>query len=122
MSTRHRGSRLAVFEAARRDLAALAYRMLGDMARAEDMVQEAWLRWEAAGGEADDAKAYLVTIVTRLCLNELQSARTRRARNSCLDTPDPGSVAERLAAQRQAQACPLQPRVRRHVIASPQRP
>ncbi len=95
MSTRHRGSRLAVFEAARRDLAALAYRMLGDMARAEDMVQEAWLRWEAAGGEADDAKAYLVTIVTRLCLNELQSARTRREDSRPDRLPEPVDLEER---------------------------
>jgi RNA polymerase sigma-70 factor (ECF subfamily) len=40
--------RLADFEAHRRDLVGLAYRMLGDMARAEDMVQEAWFRWQAS--------------------------------------------------------------------------
>ncbi|MCU1279146.1 MAG: polymerase sigma-70 factor, partial [bacterium] len=61
--------RLTAFEACRHELVALAYRMLGDLGRAEDMVQEAWLRWQKHDGEVDSPKAFLITIVTRLCLN-----------------------------------------------------
>lgn len=68
---------LAAFESCRPDLVALAYRMLADMGRAEDTVQEAWLRWSRHGEEAQSPRAYLVTVVTRLCLNELESARAR---------------------------------------------
>jgi RNA polymerase sigma-70 factor, ECF subfamily len=71
-------NRLISFESCRRDLVTLAYRMLGDMGRAEDMVQEAWLRWSGQAVDVDSPKAYLVTVVTRLCLNELGSARARR--------------------------------------------
>jgi DNA-directed RNA polymerase specialized sigma24 family protein len=53
---------LAVFESHRALLVALAYRMLGDLGRAEDMVQEAWLRWHGRREEADSPRAYLVTV------------------------------------------------------------
>lgn len=86
--------RLLAFEACRQDLIALAYRMLGDMARAEDMVQEAWLRWEGHAVEADSPKAYLVTIVTRLCLNELDSARARREESRADRLPEPVDLDE----------------------------
>ncbi len=66
------------FEALRPKLLTLAYRMLGDVARAEDAVQDAWLRWQARDEAVEDPRAYLVTVVTRLCLDELDSARTRR--------------------------------------------
>jgi RNA polymerase sigma-70 factor (ECF subfamily) len=52
--------------------------MLGDIGRAEDMVQEAWLRWAGRQVAVDSPRAYLLTLVTRLCLNELDSAKTRR--------------------------------------------
>ena len=81
--------RLAAFETCRPDLVALAYRMLGDMGRAEDMVQEAWLRWQDSDVEADSPKAFLVTIVTRLCLNELGSARSRREESRSDRLPEP---------------------------------
>ena len=55
----------------------LAYRMLGSRAEAEDVVQEAWLRWSAAG-TVEQPTAWLRTVVTRLCLDELRSARVRR--------------------------------------------
>ncbi len=45
MAARPIDARLAAFDACRRDLFALSYRMLGDVGRAQDMVQEAWLRW-----------------------------------------------------------------------------
>lgn len=69
---------VAVFEAHRARLLALAYRMLGDVGRAEDVVQDAWLHWRAHAAEARSPEAYLVTLVTRLCLNELDSPRIRR--------------------------------------------
>lgn len=67
------------FEAHRRRLFGIAYRMLGSAAEAEDIVQEAWLRWsgEARADVRSDA-AYLTTIVTRLCLDHLKSAQARR--------------------------------------------
>jgi RNA polymerase sigma-70 factor (ECF subfamily) len=67
------------FEAHRAHLFAIAYRMLGSRAEAEDMVQEAFLRWQAASREqVESERAYLSTIVTRLCLDQLKSARVQR--------------------------------------------
>src|SRR4051812_5243697 len=63
--------------------------MLGDLARAEDMVQEAWLRWRQHRDEAASPKAYLITVVTRLCLNELGSARARREEARSDRLPEP---------------------------------
>lgn len=94
MSTTAAARRLAAFEACRRDLVALAYRMLGDLGRAEDMVQEAWLRWEGHEAEADSPKAYLITVVTRLCLNELKSARARREESRADRLPEPVDLDE----------------------------
>ncbi|HYO91893.1 MAG TPA: sigma-70 family RNA polymerase sigma factor [Pyrinomonadaceae bacterium] len=68
-----------IFNEHRRLLFSLAYRMLGSVADAEDMVQEAFLRWQAADAEEIKApKAYLSTIVTNLCINHLTSARVKR--------------------------------------------
>jgi RNA polymerase sigma-70 factor (ECF subfamily) len=80
------------FESCRSDLLALAYRMLGDMARAEDMVQEAWLRWSRHGEKVESPRAFLVTIVTRLCLNELDSARMRREESRADRLPEPVAI------------------------------
>jgi RNA polymerase sigma-70 factor (ECF subfamily) len=70
---------LAVFEQHRALLFSIAYRMLGSVADAEDAVQEAFLRWQRAS-ESDirSPRAFLVTVVSRLCINQLQSARARR--------------------------------------------
>jgi RNA polymerase sigma-70 factor (ECF subfamily) len=67
------------FEAARPRIRGLAYRMLGTFADADDVVQDTWLRWQAAGGtHIASAEAWLVTAATRLCLDRLRSAaRTR---------------------------------------------
>lgn len=78
------------FEAHRDHLMGVAYRMLGSRADAEDAVQEAWLRWDAAAtrgdredtgsdrGEIRDERAWLTTVTARICLDQLRSARVRR--------------------------------------------
>jgi RNA polymerase sigma-70 factor, ECF subfamily len=69
----------ASFESHRRALTGLAYRMLGSRAEAEDVVQDAYLRWHAADRDAvAEPRRYLGTIVTRLCLDRMKSARARR--------------------------------------------
>ncbi|MFE2720981.1 RNA polymerase sigma factor SigJ [Kitasatospora sp. NPDC059327] len=67
------------FEANRRYLGSVAYRLLGSFSDAEDVLQEAWLRWRSAdrSGVADP-RAFLTTVVTRLCYDQLGSARARR--------------------------------------------
>ncbi|KAA1178539.1 sigma-70 family RNA polymerase sigma factor [Rhizobium tropici] len=68
-----------IFSELRPRLVRLAYRMLGSVADAEDIVQDTWLRWLATDRATIRAPAaFLRTIVTRLCLNELKSARRRR--------------------------------------------
>ncbi len=52
--------------------------MLGSVSEAEDIVQEAWLRWAAKVESVDVPAAYLTRVVTRLCLDQLKSARARR--------------------------------------------
>jgi RNA polymerase sigma-70 factor, ECF subfamily len=67
------------FEPHRRRLTGLAYRMLGSLSEAEDIVQDAYLRWHAAErGQVDNPRAYLSRTVARLCLDHLKSARARR--------------------------------------------
>ena len=69
----------ASFEAHRRALIGLAYRMLGSRAKAEDAVQDAYLRWHATDRVAiAEPRRYLGTVVTRLCIDRLQAARARR--------------------------------------------
>src|SRR5262247_7745 len=69
----------ASFETHRRALTGLAYRMLGSRAEAEDIVQEAYLRWHAADRKAiEEPRRYLGTVVTRLCLDRMKSAQARR--------------------------------------------
>ncbi|HEU5031325.1 MAG TPA: RNA polymerase sigma-70 factor [Spirillospora sp.] len=68
-----------VFEEHRNLLFAVAYRMLGTAADAEDAVQDAWLRWSAADrSDVQDPKAYLVRITTNVALDRLRSARAQR--------------------------------------------
>jgi RNA polymerase sigma-70 factor (ECF subfamily) len=68
-----------IFEARRGAMTGLAYRMLGSRADAEDVVQDAWIRWR--GVETDEVTnpaGFLNRVVTRLCLDRLKSARARR--------------------------------------------
>jgi RNA polymerase sigma factor (sigma-70 family) len=69
---------MQLFEAQRPRLQRLAYRMLGSVAEAEDVVQDAWLRWRKVEEAVDTPAAYLGRIVTRLCLDRMKSARVRR--------------------------------------------
>ncbi|MGW0792040.1 RNA polymerase sigma factor SigJ [Streptomyces sp. NPDC002911] len=68
-----------VFEEHRLFLTGVAYRMLGRVADAEDVVQEAWLRWSSAGREdVREPRAFLVRITTRLAMDRLRHLRSRR--------------------------------------------
>ena len=68
-----------IFQQYRPLLFSIAYRMLGGVADAEDIVQEAFVRWQRASGvEVRSPKSYLSTVVTRLCLDHLRSAKVRR--------------------------------------------
>jgi RNA polymerase sigma-70 factor (TIGR02957 family) len=70
---------LQVFEAHRDLMFAVAYRMLGSVADAEDAVQDAWLRWSAAPRpDIAEPRAYLAKVVANTALNRLRSVRTRR--------------------------------------------
>lgn len=72
-------SDLQDFETYRPYLFSIAYRMLGSAMEAEDMLQEAYLRYQgASAAEIQSPRAYLSKIVTRLCLDQLKSARVRR--------------------------------------------
>src|SRR3954468_9985536 len=67
------------FEASRRRLEAIAYRLLGSASEAEDAVQETFLRWQAADVDRIEVpEAWLTKVLTNLCLNHLSSARSRR--------------------------------------------
>lgn len=69
------------FEAQRPRLFGVAYRMLGARADAEDVLQDAWLRWHDADRPAiESPEAWLVTVVTRLCLDRLRAAKQDRER------------------------------------------
>src|SRR3569832_586604 len=71
--------RLAKFEAQRTHLIGIAYRMLGEMSAAEDVAQEAWLRWRRVEGEdIRDPRAWLSAVTVRLSLDALRKARARR--------------------------------------------
>ena len=72
-------NRVAEFERHRRLLFSIAYRMLGSVADAEDILQDAFIRWQRASKtEVKSPKAFLITVVSRLCISHLQSARARR--------------------------------------------
>jgi RNA polymerase sigma-70 factor (ECF subfamily) len=67
------------FAAERTRLLGIAYRMLGSRADAEDVLQDAWLRWnESQSADVRSAQAWLTTIVTRLSIDRLRSAKARR--------------------------------------------
>ena len=72
-------TRVDEFEELRPHLLAVAYRLTGTVADAEDIVQDAWLRWDGSGSDAiNDLRAWLTTVVSRLSLDRLRSAAHRR--------------------------------------------
>jgi RNA polymerase sigma factor (sigma-70 family) len=78
------------FEKNRARLRAVAYRMLGSLAEADDAVQEAWLRLSRSDASGvDNLGAWLTTIVARVCLNVLRSRNTRREEPMGVHVPDP---------------------------------
>lgn len=80
----------AAFEARRKKLFGLAYKMLGSVAEAEDVVQEAWLRWRAADrAEVRDASAFLARTVARLSIDVLRSSRVKRESYLGVWLPEP---------------------------------
>lgn len=68
----------AAFQEHRPLLFHIAYRMLGTVSDAEDIVQEAWIRWQRGGAEAEAPRAYLGQVVTRLSIDRLREARRAR--------------------------------------------
>ena len=78
------------FEQNRTRLRAVAYRMLGSFAEADDAVQEAWLRLSRAdAGGVDNLSGWLTTVVARVCLNVLRARNTRREEPIGVHVPDP---------------------------------
>ncbi|WP_245986410.1 RNA polymerase sigma factor SigJ [Azospirillum thermophilum] len=83
-------ARLDLFRSERARLRALAYRMTGSVSDAEDIVQDAWLRLTRIDPQAIEApRAFLTTLVTRLALDRLRSARHTRERYVGLWLPEP---------------------------------
>lgn len=80
----------ATFNVLRPRLQGIAYRMLGSFAEAEDVVQDAWLRWhEARHIVMDSAEAWLVTVTTRLSIDRLRAAKARREAYPGFWLPEP---------------------------------
>lgn len=96
----------AIFEEQRTHLRAVAYRLLGSVHEADDAVQEAWLRLERSDAtEIDNLPAWLTTVVSRICLDQLRVRTARRedldaepADSADLTAPDPEAEAEQAEA------------------------
>jgi len=103
MIATHDDNGLSAFLTVRPRLFGIVYRMLGSAAEAEDVVQDVWIRWQAADRtDVREPAAFLVTTATRLAINILQSARVRRetAAGSWLREPADGRDDPRLHAER----------------------
>lgn len=82
-------NRLDLFNQYRSLLFAIAYRMLGSVTEAEDIVQEAWIRWQSTESIVQSPKAFLSSVVTRLCIDYLRSARVKREQYTGTWLPEP---------------------------------
>jgi RNA polymerase sigma-70 factor, ECF subfamily len=83
-------NQLEIFNQSRPRLQAIAYRMLGSIVDAEDMVQETFLKWQQASlPKIKNPQAYLTTIITRLCIDRLRSARVQREQYVGTWLPEP---------------------------------
>jgi RNA polymerase sigma-70 factor (ECF subfamily) len=94
---------LSAFFSVRPRLFGIAYRMLGSVAEADDLVQDVWLRWQSTNrGAVQDPPAYLATTTTRLAINVAQSARSRRETYVGTWLPEPIDTSNdpRLGAER----------------------
>src|SRR2546426_11695588 len=88
------------FEAYRTHLRAVAYRMLGSPSEADDAVQEAWLRLRRSDTSGvENLGGWLTTIVARVCLNMLQSRRSRREEPLAGAEPEPEPGPEHAAGR-----------------------
>lgn len=93
----------SAFESHRPRLFALAYRLLGSRSDAEDVVQDAWLRWHHADRSAiRDLEAWLVTATTRLGIDRLRSARSEREAYPGPWLPEPASVGDAASPEHHA--------------------
>jgi RNA polymerase sigma-70 factor, ECF subfamily len=92
------------FEANRSHLRGVAFRMLGSLTEADDAVQEAWIRLSRTDtSQVDNLRAFLTTVVSRVCLNMLRSRKTRREVSLETHLPDPiVSPAERIDPEQEA--------------------
>lgn len=78
------------FDTLRPRLQGIAYRMLGSVAEAEDVVQDAWLRWHGTDRDAiDNAEAWLVSVTTRLAIDHLRAAKLQREHYAGIWLPEP---------------------------------
>ena len=110
VETGERDDGLSAFAPVRPRLFGIAYRMLGSTAEAEDVVQDVWMRWQSTNRNVvENPPAFLATTTTRLCINQAQSAQSRRESyvGTWLPEPidtsaDPGIGAERGEALRLA--------------------
>lgn len=79
-----------IFNRLRPRLQGIAYRMLGSVAEAEEVVQDAWLRWhEAQADPPDNGEAWLVTVTTRLSIDRLRAAKVQREHYTGIWLPEP---------------------------------
>src|SRR5262249_52759951 len=89
-NTRAHDDSLSAYMRMRPRLFGIAYRILGSKAEAEDIAQDVWVRWQTADRTlVRDAAAFLVTTATRLAINVMQSARSRREARDGLSMREP---------------------------------
>ena len=81
--------RLKIFLEYKSLLFGLSYRMLGSVTEAEDMMQEAWIRWQANSTAVRSPKAFLCTLTTRLCIDRLRYLRREKEKYIGLWLPEP---------------------------------
>jgi RNA polymerase sigma-70 factor, ECF subfamily len=82
-------NQLDLFDQYRSLLFAIAYRMLGSVTEAEDILQEAWIRWQSTESIVQSPKAFLSSVVTRLCIDHLKSASVKREHYTGTRLPEP---------------------------------
>src|SRR5215813_302383 len=86
---------IETFTAHRQLLFSIAYRMLGSLSEAEDMVQEVWLRWQTQDTAGiRSPKAWLRSAMRRLCIDQLRSARHQREDHYGISMPEPSAATD----------------------------